>query len=95
MVRPPLSPEERARGERLGELLRRARGNLSMTEVAAKAGVPVETLRKIETGRVPTPAFFTVASLAGALGLTLEEIASHCTSAAGSAAPPAGERLAG
>lgn len=46
-----------------------------MTEVAAAAGVPVETLRKIESGRVPTPAFFTVAALAGALGLSLDALA--------------------
>jgi transcriptional regulator with XRE-family HTH domain len=74
MVRPPLSPEERARGERLGRVLREARGQRSMTEVAAKSGVPVETLRKIETGRIATPAFFTVVALADALGISLEEI---------------------
>jgi transcriptional regulator with XRE-family HTH domain len=78
MVRTPLSPQERMRGERLGALLREARGPRSMTEIAALSGVPVETLRKIETGRIPTPAFFTVASLACALGLALEEIVEHC-----------------
>jgi transcriptional regulator with XRE-family HTH domain len=75
MVRPPLSPEERARGERLGRVLREARGQRSMTEIAAKSGIPVETLRKIETGRIATPAFFTVVALADALGVSLEEIA--------------------
>jgi transcriptional regulator with XRE-family HTH domain len=75
MVRPPLSPAERARGERLGRLLRDARGPRSMVEVAAASGVPTETLRKIETGRIATPAFFTVAALADALGLPLEEVA--------------------
>lgn len=84
MVRPPLSPEERARGERLGKLLREARGPRSMTEIAATSGVPVETLRKIETGRIATPAFFTIAALAAALGLSLEEIVGH-TSAPASA----------
>ena len=96
MVRTPLTPSERMRGSRLGALLRAARGTRSMVSIAEISGVPVETLRKIETGRVPTPAFFTVASLADALGLTLEEIASHCTSPAGSAVPAsASERLAG
>ncbi|WP_418959922.1 helix-turn-helix domain-containing protein [Streptomyces tritici] len=75
MVRTPLTPEERERGERLGALLRSARGDRSMTEVAAAAGVSAETLRKIETGRAPTPAFFTVAALAGVLGLSLDEVA--------------------
>ena len=88
MVRPPLSPEERARGERLGELLRRARGNLSMTEVAARAGVPVETLRKIESGRVPTPAFFTVAALATALDLSMDTITELCGSEPAAGQPP-------
>ncbi len=83
MVRPPLSPEERARGERLGDLLRRARGERSMTQVAAISGVPVETLRKIESrSRVPTPAFFTVAALASALDLSLDVVAGLCGEAA-------------
>jgi hypothetical protein len=38
----------------------------------------VETLRKIESGRIPTPAFFTVAALAATLGLRLEDVAVHC-----------------
>ncbi len=78
MVRPPLSHLERERGERLGMVLRAARGPRSMAEIAAMSGVPAETLRKIETGRIATPAFFTVAALATALGLSLEEIVQHC-----------------
>jgi hypothetical protein len=81
MVRPPLSPEERARGERLGSLLRQARGSRSMPQIAAASGVPVETLRKIETGRIATPAFFTVAALAAAVGLALEDVVVYCTDA--------------
>jgi transcriptional regulator with XRE-family HTH domain len=81
MVRPPLSQEERARGKRLGMLLRQARGARSMTAVAAASGVPVETLRKIETGRIAAPAFFTVAALAAAVGLSLEEAVSCRTDA--------------
>jgi transcriptional regulator with XRE-family HTH domain len=81
MVRPPLSPEERARGERLGKLLREARGPRSMTEVAAASGVPAETLRKIETGRIATPAFFTVAALAASVGLSLEDVVASCADA--------------
>lgn len=78
MVRTPLTPEERERGERLGALLREARGGRSMVEVAAGAGLSPETLRKIETGRAPTPAFFTVAALAGALGLSLDDVIRRC-----------------
>ena len=78
MVRPPLSHYEHARGEQLGMLLREARGTRSMAEIAAVSGVPAETLRKIETGRIATPAFFTVAALAAALGLALEDVVRQC-----------------
>ncbi len=74
MVRTPLTPEERERGERLGQLLRDARGERSMVEIAAAAGLSAETLRKIETGRAPTPAFFTVAALAGVLDLSMDDL---------------------
>ncbi|MEU4682419.1 helix-turn-helix domain-containing protein [Streptomyces xinghaiensis] len=84
MVRTPLSPWEWQRGERFGALLRLARGDRSMVEVAAAARVSAETLRKIETGRAPTPAFFTVAALAGVLGLSLDELAASCAEDAGS-----------
>jgi transcriptional regulator with XRE-family HTH domain len=75
MVRVPLTQAERDRGERLGALLRDARGDRGPAEIAASAGISAETLRKIETGRIPTPAFFTVAALAGALGLSMDELA--------------------
>ncbi|KJK55232.1 helix-turn-helix domain-containing protein [Saccharothrix sp. ST-888] len=87
MVRTPLTPFERERGERLGALLRQARGERSMVQIAAAAGLSAETLRKIETGRAPMPAFFTVAALAGALGLSLDELVRLCA--------PVGEGVAG
>ncbi|MFE7520222.1 helix-turn-helix domain-containing protein [Streptomyces halstedii] len=89
MVRTPLTPEERRRGERLGELLRLARGPRSMVAVAASAGISAETLRKIETGRAPTPAFFTVAALTGALGLTMDDLLARCTAESVDPAGPA------
>jgi transcriptional regulator with XRE-family HTH domain len=79
MVRVPLTDSQRERGERLGRLLRNARGESSMVEVAARAGISVETLRKIETGRVPTPAFFTVAAVAQAVGLSLDALHASIT----------------
>jgi transcriptional regulator with XRE-family HTH domain len=78
MVRPPLSPDERVRGEKLGAMLRAARADRSMVDVAASSGVPVETLRKIEAGRIPTPAFFTVVALAQALHVPLSDIVDRC-----------------
>lgn len=78
MVRDRLTEAERRRGVRLGLLLRQARGGRRATEVAALAGISVETLRKIESGRIPTPAFFTIAGLATTLGLSLDELAGTC-----------------
>ena len=75
MVRPLLSEAERERGRQLGAALREARGELSMVDVSARSGIPVETLRKIETGRIVTPAFFTIAALAHALDLDLQALA--------------------
>ena len=74
MVRLPLTPSDVERGQRLGTLLRRARGERSMLEVAIDAGVSPETLRKIETGRVATPAFPTIAAIAAVLGLSLDTV---------------------
>ena len=74
MVRMPLTPAEVERGERLGALLRRARGERSMLAVALDAGVSPETLRTIESGRVATPAFSTIAAISGVLGLSLDAV---------------------
>ncbi|WP_369201086.1 helix-turn-helix domain-containing protein [Streptomyces sp. PU-14G] len=82
MVRTPLTPLERERGRFLGALLREARGERSMTDVATAAGVSAETLRKIETGRAPTPAFFTIAALTAVLGLELDEVSARCAAVA-------------
>jgi transcriptional regulator with XRE-family HTH domain len=76
-----LTADDRERGQRLGALLREARAARSMVDIAALSGVPVETLRKIESGRTPTPAFFTVAALAAALGIRLEDVAASCGTA--------------
>ena len=74
MVRLPLTPEDVLRGERLGALLRQARGDRSMLQTALDAGVSPETLRKIETGRVATPSFPTIAAIAGVVGLSLDAV---------------------
>lgn len=74
MVRLPLTPAEIERGKRLGVLLRRARGERPMIGAALDAGVSPETLRKIESGRVATPAFSTVAAIAEVVGVSLDEV---------------------
>jgi transcriptional regulator with XRE-family HTH domain len=89
MVRVPLTPADRERGERLGRLLREARADRSLTEVATAAGISAETLRKIETGRIPTPAFFTVSALAEALDLSLDTLARADTPGSAAGEPAA------
>ena len=93
MVRLPLTEQDRARGSALGALLREARGTRSVREVAAAAGLAEETVRKIVRGVVPTPALFTVASLADALDLRLDELVrlstDSCRPAADAGAPSA------
>ncbi|MBG6218250.1 transcriptional regulator with XRE-family HTH domain [Arthrobacter sp. CAN_A6] len=74
MVRLPHTPADIERGERLGALLRRARGESSILHTALEAGVSPETLRKIETGRVATPALSTIAAVADVLGLSLDAL---------------------
>lgn len=45
-----------------------------MLATALDAHVSPETLRKIETGRVPSPAFPTIAAIADVLGLSLDAV---------------------
>jgi transcriptional regulator with XRE-family HTH domain len=87
MVRTPLTAEERERGYALGRALQHARGSRSAAEVAMRAGISLDTLRKIERGAIATPTFFTVAALARVLDLDLDALAS-------SLAAPGERRLA-
>jgi transcriptional regulator with XRE-family HTH domain len=86
MVRTPLTPGERERGMVLGRALQSARGTRSAAEVALRAGISLDTLRKIERGAIPTPAFFTVAALARVLDLDLARLAETATPESNSAA---------
>ncbi|WP_040779444.1 helix-turn-helix transcriptional regulator [Nocardia pneumoniae] len=75
MVRLPLTPAQIDAGRRLGAALRNARADRDLGEVARAAGISPETLRKIETGRLPSPAFGTVVSLSQVLALPLDDLA--------------------
>lgn len=76
MVRPPLTAEQIDAGRRLGATLRSARGSRSLVAVALAAGISPETLRKIESGRLPAPSFGTVVALSEVLGISLNDLAS-------------------
>jgi transcriptional regulator with XRE-family HTH domain len=62
--------------ERLAVRLRFLREGAGMTQeqLAAKARVALATLRKIETGAVGNPGFFTVLALVEALGASAEDL---------------------
>lgn len=75
MVRNPLTPTQVAAGQRLGRALRLARADRSLADVAVTAGISPETLRKIETGRLPSPAFGTVVQLCQTLDIDINDIA--------------------
>ncbi|SOD73208.1 helix-turn-helix protein [Jatrophihabitans sp. GAS493] len=92
MVRLPLTAAEVERGARLGALLRLARGERSILEIALAAGVSPETLRKIETGRIATPAFPTIAALAGILDLSLDAVWADVNRAGRAVKPARGGR---
>jgi transcriptional regulator with XRE-family HTH domain len=48
---------------------------MTQERLASQAHVAVSTLRKIESGRVVEPGYFTMLSLAEALGVDLGELA--------------------
>ena len=77
MVRQPLTAEQIAAGQRLGLALKAARSDRGLVEVALAAGISPETLRKIEAGRLPAPAFGTVVGLSRALGVPRRSIAAQ------------------
>jgi transcriptional regulator with XRE-family HTH domain len=52
----------------------RTRKGLTQQQLAGRAQVAVSTLRKIESGRVVEPGYFTMLSLANALGIELREL---------------------
>ncbi|GIM82227.1 transcriptional regulator [Salinispora arenicola] len=70
-----MTAEQIAAGRRLGVALRAARAERGLVEVALAAGISPETLRKIESGRLPAPAFGTVVCLSRALDVPVSDLA--------------------
>ena len=88
VARHPLSAADRLHGKRLGArlALERSSDGRSAQDVAVAADLAIDTIRRLETGLVPTPAFLTVARLADVLGLSLDEL--HVAAQGGSPDPP-------
>src|SRR4051794_38734995 len=64
--------DEKALGKRLQ--LARKRAGLTQQELCQKAGLSYSTLAKIERGAIRSPSVFTVANIARATGMTLEDL---------------------
>ncbi|WP_127355949.1 DUF488 family protein, N3 subclade [Actinacidiphila soli] len=69
-------------GARLAARLRslREQEGLSRAQLAEATGVSVRTLERIETATTAAPGLFTVAALADALGVSLDELVAHAQS---------------
>jgi transcriptional regulator with XRE-family HTH domain len=76
MARRALSEVEQEHGRQLGLLIaqRRAARHRSAPELARESEVSIDAVRSLEVGRVPTPTFLTVARLAEALEMSLDEL---------------------
>src|ERR1700733_6169130 len=63
----------------LGKRLQAARQSAGLTQqgLCQKAGLSYSTLAKIERGAIKSPSIFTVQTIAGALGVTLDELVGH------------------
>jgi transcriptional regulator with XRE-family HTH domain len=65
-----------------------------MLTTALDAGISPETLRKIEAGRVATPAFSTIAAIADVLGLSLDALWAEINGSGGGVGPARSDRHA-
>jgi transcriptional regulator with XRE-family HTH domain len=65
-----------AQAVQLATRLRELRQTAGITQerLAAQAGVAIATVRKIETGAVVEPGYFTVMALIGVLGASAEDL---------------------
>lgn len=76
MPRRSLTDQEVRHGRQLGRALAQRRSALAVSaqDVATRADLSVDALRSLESGRVATPAFLTVARLADVLDVSLDEM---------------------
>jgi len=66
----------------------RERARKTQEEVAAAAGLSVATVRKIETGAVTEPGYFTVLAIASAIGASIADLAELAATPAPARTPP-------
>ncbi|MBN9239936.1 MAG: hypothetical protein BGO97_09530 [Micrococcales bacterium 70-64] len=76
MSRKPATVAELAFGKAVGASLAERRTSLGMSgaDLARQSGVSLDSIRSIETGRVSNPGLYTVALIAHAVGITLDQL---------------------
>lgn len=76
VARRPNSPEQIAFGAAVGERVRmeRARLTLSSDQLARASNVSVDLIRSLENGRVASPGLFSIAAVAAALGVAIDDL---------------------
>lgn len=83
-MRRKLDRFEVAHGRHVGAALARERERVDMSaaEIARTSEVSLDAIRSLETGRVPAPGFLTVARLADALSISLDELHAQASASA-------------
>lgn len=81
MARKPHTADERAFGTELGRVIaaRRTERNMTGQALAETAGLSVDGLRKLETGRIRDPGIQTVMRLALSLDVTVDHLIGQVT----------------
>jgi len=74
MGRAQKTSAERDQGAALGAAVKRLRGGLSQQALGRLAAVDLDTLRRVEQGRVASPGFFFVGAVARTLNVPLDEV---------------------
>jgi transcriptional regulator with XRE-family HTH domain len=77
MPRPARTLAEQREGHALGLVVQQAREGRTSEQLARDAGVHLDVVRRIESGRVASPGFFLVVRLADALGVGLDDLRSR------------------
>ena len=69
-----MSNEQQRQGRALGVRLSAMRGKVTQADLAERARMPLDTLRKIELGKVAGPSFFTIGQIVDAAGGRLDAL---------------------
>ena len=69
-----MTDEQQRKGRALGVRLSAMRGAITQADLADRAGMSLDTLRKIELGKVAGPNFFTIGQIVAAAGGRLDSL---------------------